>query len=186
MRIYTRRGDEGETGLLGGGRVSKSHERVAAYGTVDELNAFLGAAAAAVEDAEIRGRLQVIQEDLLSVGASLAAPPPPEGRPAPRTPPLPEDRVAEMEAWIDGAAAETPPLRDFVLPGGTPGAAALHVARTVCRRAERAVVGLARSEAVDPVILAYLNRLSDLLFALARLENHRAGEGDRLREGGGE
>lgn len=186
VKIYTRTGDGGDTGLFGGGRVPKAHVRVEAYGDVDELNAALGVAVAAVADEEIRGRLRSIQHDLFSLGASLATPVAEDGSARPATPPLPAARVEEMEAWIDAASDETPPLRNFILPGGTGGATALHLARTVCRRAERAVVRLALQEAADPVVVRYLNRLSDLLFALSRLENHRAGVTDTVwvKEGG--
>jgi cob(I)alamin adenosyltransferase len=179
VKIYTRTGDEGDTALFGGGRVSKDHERVDAYGTVDELNAILGWAVLHVADEQAPVRIETIQHDLFALGADLATPPPTGARVRPGTPPLPEGRVAEMERWMDEADEELPPLRAFVLPGGSPGASALHIARTVCRRAERGVVRLARSEAVDPVVVKYLNRLSDLLFTLARLENHRAGQPDR-------
>ncbi|MGD2070982.1 MAG: cob(I)yrinic acid a,c-diamide adenosyltransferase [Gemmatimonadota bacterium] len=180
MKIYTRKGDRGETSLLGGARVAKDHVRVDAYGTIDELNAVLGWAATAVEVDATRRRLRRIQHDLFALGSDLSAPPADEGRRRPETPDPPTWRVDEMEAWIDEADTELEPLRAFVLPGGTPGAAALHVARTVCRRAERAVVALARDDVVDEGAVRYLNRLSDLLFALARLENHRSGERDVL------
>lgn len=174
QRIYTRTGDSGETGLFGGGRVVKSHPRVAAYGEVDELNAVLGWALVAVTHAEIRVRMASLQPDLFALGAHLATRPP-EGRSAPELPPLPESRVAEMEAWIDQAEAALPALRAFIMPGGTAGGAALHVARTVCRRAERRVIELSRSDDVASAIVVYLNRLSDLLFVWARLENQHAG-----------
>jgi cob(I)alamin adenosyltransferase len=179
MKIYTRTGDAGDTALFGGARVSKDHHRVSAYGTVDELNASVGVAVAAVADAEIRERLAGIQHDLFAVGAVLATIAPQEDRPRPKgLPDLPMGRVAEMEAWMDAVDIELAPLRAFILPGGSPGAAALHLARTVCRRAERAVVHLATLEQVDEGIVVYLNRLSDLLFTFARLENHRAGAQD--------
>ncbi len=178
MKIYTRGGDEGETSLFGAGRVGKAHPRVEAIGTVDELNATIGWAVTQIGQGTTRERLEALQHDLFALGAELATPPPKERRARPTTPPLPEGRIAEMERWIDEADGELPPLQAFVLPGGVPGASALHLARTVCRRAERAVVGLSQSEAVTPVVLAYLNRLSDLLFMLARLENHRSGAGD--------
>jgi len=179
MKIYTRTGDAGETALFGGGRVSKDHHRVAAYGTVDELNACIGWAVATVVDADIRESLAQTQHDLFALGAILASAPPQDDRPRPKgVPEMPMGRVAEMEASMDGADAELPPLRAFILPGGTPGAAALHLARTVCRRAERAVVHLAALEPVEEGLVVYLNRLSDLLFTFARLENHRAGAGD--------
>jgi cob(I)alamin adenosyltransferase len=178
MKIYTRTGDDGGTALFGGGRVPKDHDRVDAYGTVDELNAVLGWAITLVADEDIRRRLQTLQHDLFTLGSDLATPPAREGRVRPATPSLPTTRVAEMEAWIDATDEELPELRAFVLPGGSAGAAALHVARTVCRRAERGVVHLARSEGVSPDVIVFLNRLSDLLFAFARLENHRSGHGD--------
>lgn len=180
MKIYTRSGDEGETGLFGGGRVPKSHVRVDAYGVVDELNATLGVAAATVADGEIGERLQRVQQDLFNLGASLATPGAEDASVKPATPPLPGNRIREMEAWIDAATEETPPLRAFILPGGSRGSAALHLSRTVCRRAERAVVRLSSEEPTDPDVIRYLNRLSDLLFSLARLENHRAGVPDVL------
>lgn len=178
MKIYTRTGDEGDTGLFGGGRVSKDHSRVAAYGTVDELNAHIGVAVSAVADAEIRGRLERVQHDLFTIGADLSTAPTRDGTRHEHLPELPLARVAEMEAWIDEADQELAPLRNFILPGGGPGAASLHVARTVCRRAERAVVHLATLEPVDEAVVIYLNRLSDLLFTLARMENHRTGRPD--------
>jgi cob(I)alamin adenosyltransferase len=180
MKIYTRSGDQGETGLFGGGRVLKSHLRVAAYGAVDELNAALGVAAAFVADGEIGSNLARLQQDLFSVGASLATPGSEDGSARATTPSLPLPRIQEMEGWIDAATDETPPLRNFILPGGGQGAATLHLARTICRRAERAVVQLGQEEALDPAVVRYLNRLSDLLFAYARLENHRAGVPDVL------
>lgn len=176
-RIYTRTGDRGETGLFGGGRVPKSHPRVAAYGAVDELNAGLGWVMARLGDdaGDMSGRLTRIQGDLFAIGAHLASPP--EARSREYLPPLPAGRPEEFERWIDAAETELAPLTTFILPGGTEAGAALHLARTVCRRAERAVVALAADPAqgVDPGILVYLNRLSDLLFDWARLANHRAG-----------
>lgn len=175
-RIYTRSGDEGDTSLIGGARVPKSHRRVEAYGTVDELNSAIGFALTQMGDGASAERLARTQHDLFAIGASLATPP--EGGGRRETPAPPAARVPEMEVWIDEATAEVEPLREFILPGGSPGAAALHVARTVCRRAERAVVALQSDEPVDPEVVRYLNRLSDLLFTLARLENRRAGAPD--------
>lgn len=177
MKIYTRRGDQGETGLFGGGRVSKDHPRVEAYGAVDELNAFLGQAVAEADDEEIRGRLESIQHDLFTLGAVLATPGAEEDGGGVRVPPVPEQRIRTMEEWIDEATAELPELRVFVLPGGSRLAASLHVCRTVCRRAERRVTHLVGVEVGDASI-RYLNRLSDLFFVLARLANARAGRED--------
>lgn len=175
LRIYTRTGDEGETGLFAGGRVSKASPRVDAYGAVDELNASLGVALTQLRDDGVRRMAGSIQPDLFVLGSHLATPPTRPGRRRPALPSLTEGRVAEMERWIDAAEEELPELDAFILPGGTPGGAQLHLARTVCRRAERRVTALAAAEAVDAWIVVYLNRLSDLLFELARLENHRAG-----------
>jgi cob(I)alamin adenosyltransferase len=178
VKIYTRGGDAGETSLYGAGRTSKAAVRVEAMGAVDELNASLGWVASQLEAGATRARLEALQHDLFVLGADLATPPAREGRARPETPPLPVERISEMERWIDEASGLLPELRAFVLPGGAPTGAALHLARTVCRRAERAVVRLAESEPLDRAVIAYLNRLSDLLFVLARLENHRVGTGD--------
>jgi cob(I)alamin adenosyltransferase len=178
LRIYTRTGDEGETGLFGGGRVAKDHPRVAAYGDVDELNSAIGVARAAAPTDLADELLERIQRDLFSIGGQLATPDPDRVRVALEKAALSADRVVELEGAIDAADAELPPLKSFVLPGGTPKAAAFHLARTVCRRAERSVVHLAKQEDVHEMFVIYLNRLSDLLFTLARLANHRAGTGD--------
>lgn len=179
MKIYTRTGDSGETALMGGGRVSKDHVRVAAYGEVDELNAVLGLVLATEPREFAAELLGPVQRDLFNIGGALATPEPERLREAQRSKlVVPEERIAALEEAIDRADGELPPLRAFVLPGGTPKAAALHHARTVCRRAERAVVALARSEPVAPEIVRYLNRLSDYLFVMARLANHRAGVPD--------
>ncbi|HEX6589077.1 MAG TPA: cob(I)yrinic acid a,c-diamide adenosyltransferase [Longimicrobiales bacterium] len=178
MRIYTKTGDGGETGLFGGGRVPKSDARVAAYGDVDELNALLGVALTAVRADDIAELLRAVQPDLFIIGAHLATTPAPRGR-APALPPLPQERVSEFERRIDAAETELPPLDAFVMPGGSAGGAALHHARTVCRRAERSIVALAAVQPVDPAIVVYMNRLSDLLFTFSRLENHRAGQSER-------
>lgn len=177
-RIYTRTGDAGETGLFGGGRVPKSHPRVEAYGAIDELNAQLGLAVVAMRDDSLRERILQLQSDLFSVGAHLATPPPSGKRRAPALPDLPTDRAATIEDWIDEIENRLEPLASFVLPGGSAGAAALHVCRTVCRRAERRVVALAGTETVDPAIIVLLNRISDFLFVAARAENRAAGVGD--------
>ena len=178
MKIYTKTGDGGDTGLFGGGRVPKNHPRVDAYGTVDELNSFVGLAVMTVLDERVQQGLEAIQHDLFALGAILATAPPDAARPEPSVPDAPVGRIAEMEDWNDEATAELQELRDFILPGGTRGAALLHVCRTVCRRAERAVVALAGEDRVDEGVLRYLNRLSDLFFVWARLENHRGGEPD--------
>jgi len=177
MKIYTRRGDSGETDLVGSGRVPKDHARVEAYGTVDELNAALGLAASASRQDDVRALLEDLQRQLFALGALLATP---EARHrAASGVCAPDDaEIAALEARIDAFEKELPPLQRFVLPGGTPAAAALHLARTVCRRAERSAVALARSEGGDPCALRFLNRLSDLLFVLARVENRRAGVAD--------
>ena len=172
-RIYTRTGDRGETGLFGGGRVRKDDPRVRAYGEVDELNAVLGWVVSRSGEGETADRIRTIQADLFAIGARLATPS--DARSRSHLPPLPADRPAQFEAWIDQAEETLEPLRSFVLPGGAETGALLHLARTVCRRAERAVVTLAGEQEVEPEVVVYLNRLSDLLFDLARLENHRAG-----------
>lgn len=182
MKIYTRRGDSGETTLLGGGRVPKSHTRVDAYGDVDETNSAIGLALSAIPQnhpTPIRGPLEIVQEDLFAIGAHLATPGTKEtNRATDHLPPLPAARIAELEAWIDEVDERLGPLRNFILPGGTDLAARLHLARTVCRRAERRVVALAATEPVDERIIIYLNRLSDLLFTYARLANQEAGRPD--------
>ena len=178
MKIYTRTGDTGTTGLFGGGRVPKHHARVQAYGEVDELNSTLGLVRSTAPTEFFDPLLVQIQRDLFSIGGHLATPDPDRVRAALAKADLSDDRVAEFERAIDEADRELPALRAFVLPAGTQKAAILHVARTVCRRAERSVVALAQQEAVPNAFLVYLNRLSDLLFTMARLANHRAGTGD--------
>jgi cob(I)alamin adenosyltransferase len=178
VKIYTRTGDSGSTALFGGGRVSKDHIRVAAYGDVDELNSVIGLVRATAPREFEDALLESIQRDLFSIGGHLATPDPDKVRKALEKASLSADQVAEFERVIDAADRELPALTAFVLPAGTPKAAALHVARTVCRRAERQVVHLAAQETVPELFLVYLNRLSDLLFTLARLANHRAGTGD--------
>ncbi len=181
MRIYTKTGDRGETSLMGGRRVPKDDRRVAAYGEVDETNAAIGAARAAAPVALADTLLAGVQRDLFAIGGALATPRPETLGAARRAKvAVSAARVRTLERAIDAAERELAPLRHFVLPGGTSKAAALHLARTVCRRAERAVVRLAREEPVagSARILVYLNRLSDLLFVLARQANHRAGRPD--------
>lgn len=174
MKVYTRTGDTGETSLFGGGRVRKDHRRVVAYGEVDELNAALGLAMAAKPTDFEAGLLQQIQRDLFAIGGQLASPNPEKVARALQKAAIPEERVAELEGAIDRVERQLPSLTAFVAPGGSLKAALLHVARTACRRAERGVVHLGREESVPPVILPYLNRLSDLLFVLARLANQHA------------
>jgi cob(I)alamin adenosyltransferase len=178
VKIYTRTGDGGETGLFGGGRVPKDHRRVEAYGVVDELNAALGLALALEPRTFCHELLEQVQRDLFTIGAELATPNPETLEKALRgRPPLGPEQVVTLERAIDRYEAEVPPLKQFVLPGGVPKAAALHVARTVCRRAERAVVRLHREHKAGGLssVVPYLNRLSDLLFVLARVANHAAG-----------
>jgi cob(I)alamin adenosyltransferase len=182
LKIYTRRGDRGETDLFGGGRVAKDHLRVEAYGAVDELNAALGLAAAVTRQVDLRQLVQQVQRLLFALGGTLATPDPHHREKSGVQGPLPED-VAELERRIDALEKELAPLRRFVLPGGCDAAASFHLARTVCRRAERRVVGLARVEDVGGTSLVFLNRLSDLLFTLARVENRRAGVADVEWEG---
>lgn len=176
MKIYTRTGDAGLTGLYGGARVAKNNVRIAAYGTVDELNACLGSCRAAGLPGEVDRLLGQLQHDMFALGAELASP----GVAAPGSILLDETDVARVEAAIDQYDAVLAPLKTFVLPGGTPASAALHVARAVCRRAERDVVTLSQSAEVRPELLVYLNRVGDLLFVLARYSNHVAGVPDVL------
>jgi cob(I)alamin adenosyltransferase len=178
LKIYTKTGDTGETALFGGGRVAKSHPRVAAYGDVDELNSTIGLVRAAQPVDFFDELLESIQRDLVSIGGNLATPDPAKVRKALEKAQLSATSVTAFETIIDQADAELPPLQAFVLPAGSEKCVRLHLARTVCRRAERSVVELARQDDVPPLFLVYLNRLSDLLFTLARLANHRAGIGD--------
>jgi len=171
MKIYTRTGDGGDTGLFGGGRVSKAHVRVAAYGDIDELNSAIGVVRATEPRAFHDDLLRAVQRDLFAIGGHLATPDPQKVAKALEKAELSEARIAEFEDTIDEADRELPPLRAFILPAGAPKAAELHLARTVCRRAERSVVALDREAGVPALFLQYLNRLSDLLFTLARLAN---------------
>lgn len=170
MKIYTRTGDAGTTGLFSGQRVAKTHPRVSAYGTVDEMNSVLGVARSAKPVPQVEAELVLLQARLFDLGADLATAP--GGRAVPRILPA---HVAALEAGIDRMLAEIPPMKAFVLPGGSPAAAQIHLARAICRRAEREAVAAAASEDISPEALVYLNRLSDFLFALARYENHLAG-----------
>ncbi len=173
MKIYTRTGDSGETALLGGKRVSKADPRVAAYGDVDELNAWLGLARAGALAGELTAMIEEIQRDLFAIGSRLADPGSKVANRVEKTAVTGED-VKRLEDWIDQLESEVPMLRRFILAGGSPGGASLHVARTICRRAERSVVGLG-PEQVESEVLVYLNRLSDLLFVMARVANRRDG-----------
>ena len=175
MKIYTKTGDKGETGLFGGGRVPKDHPRVSAYGEVDELNSFLGLARAIEPMPRIDEILLPIQRDLLAVGALLATPNPAKMREHLTKARIDEERIRQLEQAIDAADLDLEPLKAFIIPGGSQKAATLHVCRTVCRRAERAVVALQESEAIPETAVVYLNRLSDLLFTLARLASRNAG-----------
>jgi cob(I)alamin adenosyltransferase len=175
MKIYTKTGDGGDTGLFGGGRVAKSHPRVEAYGDVDELNAVLGLVRATDPMPRIDDVLLPIQRDLFAIGALLATPDREKMRQHLEKARVDEARITDLEHAIDDGDAELEPLRAFIVPGGTPKAAALHVARTVCRRAERRVVELRADTEIPALVVIYLNRLSDLLFTLARVANRRAG-----------
>jgi cob(I)alamin adenosyltransferase len=179
MKLYTKRGDAGQTDLFTGQRVDKDSLRVDAYGTVDELNSLLGLAvtACANDDDQTRPLLLDIQSRLFDLGADLAAPPEDPSQEA-LVPRMGDEQVNDLEAQIDRASANLPAMKHFILPGGTELAARLHVARTVCRRAERLCVALSKHEGVRPAMIVYLNRLSDLLFALARAANHAAGQKD--------
>ena len=178
MKIYTRTGDEGATALFGGARVGKDHPRVEAYGDVDELNAALGMARAIEMMPRIDEVLVPIQKDLFAIGALLATPDHDKMKEQLSKARVDNDRIEQLERAIDACEQELEPLRSFIIPGGTPKAAALHVARTVCRRAERRVVRLAQEIELPPLVVIYLNRLSDLLFMLARVANKRAGAGE--------
>jgi cob(I)alamin adenosyltransferase len=176
MKIYTRTGDDGTTGLLGKGRWGKDSPRIAAYGTVDELNAAIGVARASGPGEDADARLERVQDDLFTLGAALADPDP-SGKFHEMVGP---DLPARLEREIDELESELPPLTQFILPGGSPAAAHIHLARTVCRRAEREAVRLGHDpgEAVPVNAVIYLNRLSDFLFVLARAVNQKAGIAD--------
>ena len=181
MRIYTKTGDDGTTGFLGQGRVPKDNPRIEAYGTVDELNAILGIARAQGMDHQLDELVTRLQNDLFALGSALADPVP-QG---PFHNCLNEAHVAALEQAIDALETELGPLTQFILPGGELSASQVHLARTVCRRAERLVVRLSRvpGEDVPKTLIVYLNRLSDLLFVLARVLNHRAGITDTVWKG---
>ena len=173
--IYTRKGDDGSTGLFDGSRVPKDHARCRAYGDVDELHAAVGLARAFVEDAEVRQTLLEIQKDLMAIGAQLADPKF-DSRARKKKTEITEEKIEAFERIMDRRQGELASLRGFILRGGTKGAATLHLACTVSRRAERRIVALAREVSIAPVVLKYVNRLSDLLFVLARVENRNGDE----------
>ncbi|MFP6564216.1 MAG: cob(I)yrinic acid a,c-diamide adenosyltransferase [Myxococcota bacterium] len=185
MKVYTRRGDGGETDLVGEGRVGKDSARVSAYGDVDELNACIGLYAAVTDQGELAAKAQRVQSTLFDLGSQLATPDA-NRRAKSGLPEIEAEVISALEVEIDGFEGELPPLTRFILPGGSPAAAALHHARTVCRRAERSVVALSRKEIVEAEAIGLLNRLSDWLFVLARLENKRAGVPDVEWRGRGE
>lgn len=177
-KVYTKTGDDGTTALGSGQRVSKDSLRIEAYGTVDELNSQIGVVLAAGVDEGVAAALRTIQNELFHLGSDLCILEEDKKRlPAPR---IEERHVLALEKLMDRLSEELSPLENFVLPGGCPGAAHLHVARTVCRRAERLVIALSRREKIGPFTIRYLNRLSDALFVLARAENHRRGVADVL------
>jgi cob(I)alamin adenosyltransferase len=178
MKIYTKTGDAGTTGLFGGGRVPKDDARVDAYGDVDELNAVLGAARATGPMPRVDEVLVAVQRDLFAIGALLATPDVEKMHAQLAKARIDDARITELERAIDTCDNELEQLKAFIVPGGTPKAAALHVARTVCRRAERKVVHLQHTVELPKLVVVYLNRLSDLLFSLARVANKRAGAGE--------
>lgn len=173
MRIYTKTGDGGETSLFGGGRVPKSDLRVAAYGAVDELNSHLGVVRAAAPSQRADSWLKVVQRQLFHLGADLATPMDAKADYVTR---VSADDITWLESTIDEMTSELPPLKNFILPGGTPAAASLQLSRAVCRRAERQIVTLVAGEDIGDHVLPYVNRLSDWLFTLARFENLQADE----------
>jgi len=167
MKIYTKKGDKGETSLFGGQTVAKDHYRIEAYGTVDELNSFLGLALSYSPVTELVPILTTIQHDLFIIGADLATP---ESKKT-HVLRISEDKIDQLEQWIDHFDAQLPALTSFILPSGTVSASYLHVARTVCRRAERLIVTAIQHDEINSLTLKYINRLSDLLFVLSRFEN---------------
>ena len=177
-KIYTKTGDRGDTRLFDGTKVRKHHDRVEAYGDVDELNSFIGAAASFLKDTELPSMLAEIQKDLFSVGAQLADPGFKNQSSAKFQ--IRKERIGALENAIDTFETELPALRQFILAGGGHAGALLHVARTVCRRAERRVVSLSEKVEVNPIVIEYLNRLSDFLFVIARVVNHREGKEEIL------
>jgi cob(I)alamin adenosyltransferase len=177
-RVYTKTGDDGTTGLGSGARIAKDSPRIEAYGTVDELNSQIGVALAAGVQDPVASALRTIQNELFHLGSDLCIPEEDKKRtPVPR---IEERHVLALETLMDRLSKELSPLENFILPGGSPAAAALHVARTVCRRAERRVLSLSRREPIGAQVIPYLNRLSDALFVMARYENKRSGSADTL------
>jgi cob(I)alamin adenosyltransferase len=176
LRIYTKTGDRGETGLFGGTRLPKNHVRIEAYGTIDELNAMTGYLCDSVTEGSVRDLLVQIQNNLFTIGGMLALDPSKKSLSVPK---IAESDVARLEDAIDSMEEELPPIRQFVLPSGHVTSSLAHVTRTVCRRAERAVVALHACEPVEPLILQYLNRLADYFFVLARYLNLLAGASER-------
>jgi len=175
-KIYTRKGDDGSTGLGGGRRVSKASPRIEVYGTVDELNSAIGVALAGGLDADLVGPLGAIQNELFHLGTDLCFEE--ADKQGVELPHVEQRHVDELERILDRLTAVVGPLDNFILPGGSPGASSLHLARTICRRAERGLAALAEHEPIAPLALTYLNRLSDALFVMARYENHRRGVAD--------
>jgi cob(I)alamin adenosyltransferase len=175
-KVYTRTGDKGETSLVGGTRVSKASPRVDSYGDVDELNSVIGVARARLDDPQIDEVLSFIQNDLFTLGADLASPSSVE------VPRVTDEFITALEEASDRFLAELEPLKEFILPGGCEAGATLHLARTVARRAERRVVELSATEEINPSTVVYLNRLSDLLFILARVVNQRKGATEKMTD----
>lgn len=175
-KVYTRTGDKGETSLVGGERVSKASLRVDSYGEVDELNSVIGVARARLGDPEIDDLLGLIQNDLFTLGADLASPSRVE------VPRISGEFISTLEELSDRYLEQLEPLKEFILPGGSEGGATLHLARTVARRAERRVVELSAAEEINPLAVTYLNRLSDLLFILARVVNQRKGAPEKMTD----
>ena len=178
MKIYTKTGDKGDTGLFGGGRVPKDDPRVEAYGDVDELNAALGMVRAVEVMQRIDEVIVPIQRDLFSIGALLATPDLEKMHDHLTKAQIDDNRIKSLEKSIDDCDRELEPLKAFIVPGGTPKAAALHLARTICRRAERRVISLQHKTEIPQIVIVYLNRLSDLLFTLARVASKRGGAGE--------
>ncbi|MDR9374080.1 MAG: cob(I)yrinic acid a,c-diamide adenosyltransferase [Schleiferiaceae bacterium] len=181
MKIYTRQGDQGETALLSGNRVSKHHLRIESYGTIDELNAFIGLIRDVADHASAHNQLLAIQHHLFTIGSVLAS----EGQSKLPLPEIKQAHIDELESQMDRMDQELPPLKNFILPGGDAAASYCHVARTITRRAERKTVALARSVHVEPIVISYLNRLSDYFFVLARYYTHQHNGEETIWKTGG-